>query len=73
MFRQAEGIEARDRGGGAPPAGFLPRMIKRGVVGGSGDAVIEVLPVEEIPEMGLEDDLVSSDPENPPMEKEFEI
>jgi hypothetical protein len=35
--------------------------------------VIEVLPVEEIPEMGLEDDLFSSDPENPPMEKEFEI
>lgn len=43
MFRQAEGIEARDRGGGAPPAGFLPRMVSRKAMG-SGDAVIDVIP-----------------------------
>ena len=81
MFRQAEGIEARDRGGGAPPAGFLPRMIKRGVVGGSGDAVIDLIPEKDDP---TEDDLFGSEEELPAdevgddlfgseEEKEFEI
>lgn len=48
MFRQAEGIEARDRGGGAPPAGFLPRMVSRKAMG-SEDAVIELTPEKELP------------------------
>ena len=76
MFRQAEGIEARDRGGGAPPAGFLPRMVSRKAMG-SEDAVIELIPEKEIPvgdTMGedpteeLGDDLFGSEEE-----KEFEI
>jgi hypothetical protein len=29
MFRKAEGIEARDKGGGAPATGFLPRVVTR--------------------------------------------
>lgn len=67
LFRQMEGIEARDRGGGAPASGFLPRTIKRGVIGG--DAVVEaevvdsLFPSEELP-------LPESDGDE---EKEFEI
>ena len=70
MFRQAEGIEARDRGGGAPPAGFLPRMVSRKAMG-SEDAVIELIPEKEIPT----EDTMGDDLFNPTdcEEKEFEI
>jgi|688.fasta_scaffold143019_4 hypothetical protein len=63
MFRQAEGIEARDRGGGAPPAGFLPRMVSRKSMGSE-----DVPPMDaEIVEPLVEDDLFGD------AEKEFEI
>jgi hypothetical protein len=63
MFRQAEGIEARDRGGGAPPAGFLPRMIRRGTVG---SMEAEIVP----PETETGDDLFGSEDSD---DEEFEI
>lgn len=74
MFRKAEGIEARDRGGGAPAAGFLPRMVSRKPMG--------VIEVTEEPSVGItdegipepseesEDDLFASSPED---DDNFEI
>ena len=80
MFRQAEGIEARDRGGGAPPAGFLPRTVSRKAMGSSEE--VPMLEAEVVPDSvvepraleaaddGVGDDLFgSSEKEN----EEFEI
>lgn len=60
MFRKAEGIEARDRGGGAPSGGFLPRVVgRRSLVSPSTDSgdttvefppeVVDTVPAEEVP------------------------
>ena len=62
LFRQMEGIEARDRGGGAPPAGFLPRTVSRKAMVSS----------EEVVEAEVVDSLFPKS-ESEDSEKEFEI
>jgi hypothetical protein len=64
MFRQVEGIEARDRGGGAPPAGFLPRTVSR-------KAMVVEAEAEVVSDSEGVDSLFTSPPEDE--EKEFEI
>jgi hypothetical protein len=53
MVRKAEGIEARERGHGMPPSGFLPRVVGRKAMP-SFEA--EVLPTEEDKEEDKDED-----------------
>lgn len=64
MVRKAEGIEARERGHGVPPAGFLPRVVGRKAIP---TFEAEVLPTED---PGSGDTLF---PEEDPPENKFEI
>ena len=77
LFRQMEGIEARDRGGGAPPAGFLPRTVSRKAIVSSEDEMIveaEVVDADSSESLFFfADEEESLPPTDGDKEKEFEI
>lgn len=70
LFRQMEGIEARDRGGGAPPAGFLPRTVSRKAIVDVEETIVD----SEVMNTDSGDSLFpESESESEGEEKEFEI
>ena len=63
LFRQTSGLEAKDKAGGGPSGGFLPRVVTRRSVG---TPVLEIPPEDEPADIPLTDEPADMPPTDMP-------